>query len=61
MLKRIKYKGILQIILLKFRSVWILHSEVSEFEFHPLKFGHDWVLHTNISEFGFYPLKFGGV
>lgn len=29
--------GKLQITLLKFGSVWILHPEVSEFGFHPLK------------------------
>ena len=43
-----KKKGKLQITLLKFRSDWILHFEVSEFGFYPLKFG---VL-------GFYTLAF---
>ena len=42
-------------------SVWILHPEVSEFEFYPLKFGCVWILHYEILEFEFYALKFKGV
>jgi len=38
----------IQITPLKFGGDWILHPEVSEFEFYPLKFG----------VFGFYILMF---
>ena len=31
-------KGKLQITPLKFGGIWILHPEVSEYEFYPLKF-----------------------
>ena len=48
----------LHITLLKFRSDWILHLEVSEFGFYPLKFGDVWILRPDVSEFGFYPLYF---
>ena len=37
-LKKKKKKGKLQIIPLKFKSVWILYFEISEFGFYPLKF-----------------------
>ena len=46
--KKKKKRAKLQIIYLKFESVWILHPEISKFEFYPLKFGR----------FRFYTLKF---
>ena len=47
--------GKLQITTLKFGDVWILHFEVSEFEFYLLKkFGRVWILYPNVSEFGFF-------
>jgi len=42
-------KGKLQITLLKFEGVWILHLEVSEFGFYSLKFEGVWILHPDIS------------
>ena len=35
----VKNPGKLKIIPLKFGSVWILYSKISEFEFYPLNFG----------------------
>ena len=55
-----KIKVKLQITLLKFRDVWILHLEVLEFGFYSLKFRGTWILHQKISEFGvfeFYTLN----
>ena len=55
-----KLKVKLQITLLKFRDVWILHLEVLEFGFYSLKFRDTWILHQKISEFGvfeFYTLN----
>ena len=43
-----KKKGKLQITLLKFRSVWILHSEISEFGFYLLNFTIIWILFPKI-------------
>ena len=51
----------LQITLLKFGDVWILHLEISEYGFYHLKFEDVWILHLKVSEYGFYYLKFGDV
>ena len=51
----------MQIIPVKFRGVWILHSEILEFEFYPLKFGDVWILHLDVSKVEFYALNFRGV
>ena len=55
-----KIKDKLQITHLKFRGVWILHPEVSEFGSYPLKFEGVWILHLDILKFGFYSLNFRG-
>ena len=51
----------MQIIPLKFGSVWILHPKISEFEFYPPEVLGIWILHPSVSEFGFYFQKFRSV
>ena len=59
--KKINKKAKLKITPLKFRGDWILHHEVSEFEFYSLKFGDVWILHPDVSEFRFFLLYFRSV
>ena len=56
----LSYRGKLQITLLKFGDVWILHPEISNFGFYPLKFRSVWILHPDVLEFRFYPPKVWG-